>query len=117
THDDEVGMGVLESLNGSALDATKKVEFLKQFKALSASSGLAEIYAVLKDKHQTIALPTTYDLFSVTYDPAMIQEAIGAMVKSLDGDKTIKQDYVIPVSVVDKANVSKFQAFGTYEEK
>lgn len=117
THDDEIGMGVMESLNGSALDATKKVEFLKQFTALSASSGLAEMYAVLRNKHQTIALPDTYDLFSVTYDPAMIQEAINVMVKKLNGEEKIEQDYVIPVSVVDKANVNEFQAFGTYAEK
>ena len=117
THDDEVGIGVLESLNGSALDATKKTKFLAQLQALSASSGLAEMYAVLKDTHQTIKLPTTYDLFSVTYDPAMIQEAIKVMVSSLKGEGDIKQDYVIPVSVVDSKNVNEFHPFGTYTEK
>ncbi|MFR8548147.1 MAG: substrate-binding domain-containing protein [Lachnospiraceae bacterium] len=117
THDDEIAMGVLESLNGSALDAGKKEEFLKTFKSLSASSGLAEIYAVLKDKHQTIALPETYDLFSVTYDPAMIKEAVDVMIKHLNGDTDIEQDYVIPVSVVDSENVEEYQPFGTYEEK
>lgn len=117
THDDEIAMGVMESLNGSALDATKKAAFMKQLQALGASSGLAEIYAVLKDKHQTIKLPTDYDLFSVTYDPAMIKEAINVMVKSLGGATDIKQDYVIPVSVVDSSNVGSFQGFGNYDEK
>ncbi len=117
THDDEIAMGILESLNGAALDAGKKEEFLKNFKSLSASSGLAEIYAVLKDKHQTIVRPDSFDLFSVTYDPAMIKEAVDVMIEHLNGDADIEQDYVIPVSVVDSENVEEYQAFGTYEEK
>lgn len=117
THDDEIAMGVLESLNGSALDASKKTAFLGKLQAITASSGLAEIYAVLKDTHQTIKRPTTYDMFSVTYDPAMIQEAIKVMVSYLGGAKDIKQDYVIPVKVVDKDNVKDFKPFGTYAEK
>ncbi|MFV0528124.1 MAG: substrate-binding domain-containing protein [Lachnospiraceae bacterium] len=115
THDDEIAMGVLESLNGSALDESKKVEFISSLQALAASSGLAEIYAVLADNHKTIQLPTEFDVFSVTYDPAMIQEATEVMVDYLDGATDIEQDYIIPVSVVDKDNVSEFQPFGTYE--
>ena len=117
THDDEIAMGVLESLNGSALDAGKKAEFMNNFQALSASSGLAEIYAVLKDKHQTIAFPSSYDIFSVTYDPAMIQEAVQVMVDYLGGDTNIDQNYVIPVSVVDSKNVGDYKPFGSYDEK
>ena len=116
THDDEIAMGVLESLNGAALDETKKAEFLEQLQALCASSGLAEIYAVLKDKHQTIARPENYDIFSVTYDPAMIKEAIDVMFRNLGGEE-IEKDYIIPVSVVDASNVDEYQAFGTYDEK
>lgn len=117
THDDEISMGVLESLNGSALDAGKKTEFLSSLKALASSSGLAEIYAVLDGTHKTIATPETFDIFSVTYDPAMIQEATEVMVDYLDGKTDIEQNYVIPVSVVDAANTSEFQPFGTYEGK
>ena len=116
THDDEITMGVLESLNGSALDETKKAEFMDQLQALAGSSGLAEIYAVLKDKHQTIARPEGYDFFSVTYDPAMIKEAVDVMVRNLNGEE-IEKDYIIPVSVVDAENVEEFQGFGNYDEK
>jgi ABC-type sugar transport system, periplasmic component len=115
THDDEIAMGVLESLNGSALDAAKKDEFVASLQALSASSGLAEIYAVLKGEHKTIDLPTEFDIFSVTYDPAMIMEATEVMVKHLNGDTDIEQNYVIPVSVVDATNVNDFKPFGSYE--
>ena len=116
THDDEIAMGVLESLNGSALDETKKAAFLENFQALSGSSGLAEIYAVLKGTHQTIATPTTFDLFSVTYDPAMIKEAVDVLVKGLNGEK-VEQQYIIPVSVVDSKNVTEFKPFGSYDEE
>lgn len=116
THDDEVGVGVMESLNSAALDESKKELFMGQFQALAASSGLAEMYAILKDKHQTLAYPTDYDLFSVTYDPGMIQEAVQVLVDSLNG-KDMEQDHVIPVSVVDKDNVGDFKAFGSYTEK
>lgn len=115
THDDEIAMGILESLNGSALDAGKKTEFLGSLQALAASSGLAEIYAVLDGKHKTISTPETFDVFSVTYDPAMIQEATEVMVDYLDGKTDIEQNYVIPVSVVDSSNTSEYKPFGTYE--
>lgn len=117
THDDEIAMGILESLNGSALDENKKVEFMQALKSLSSSSGLAEMYAVLKDKHQTITAPTTYDIFSVTYDPGMIQTAVQVMMDSLSGNSNIDQNYIIPVSVVDGTNVGDYQAFGSYTEK
>lgn len=117
THDDEIAMGVMESLNGSALDAGKKTEFLQTFQALSASSGLAEIYAVMDGTHKTIATPETFDVFSVTYDPAMIQEAAQVMVDYLNGDTDIEQNYVIPVSVVDSTNTTEYKPFGTYEGK
>lgn len=117
THDDEIAMGVLESLNGSALDETKKAEFMNSLHALAASSGLAEMYAVLDGTHKTIATPETFDIFSVTYDPAMIQEATEVMVDYLDGKTDIEQNYIIPVSVVDSENVGEFTPFGTYEGK
>lgn len=117
THDDEISMGILESLNGSALDEGKKAEFLNSLQALASSSGLAEIYAVLGGTHKTIATPEQFDIFSVTYDPAMIQEATEVMVDYLDGKTDIEQNYIIPVSVVDSTNVSEFKPFGTYEGK
>ena len=116
THDDEIAMGILESLNGAALDANKKEEFLANLNGIGASSGLAEIYAVLKDKHQTIVRPE-FDLFSVTYDPAMIKEAVDVMANYLGGETDISQDYIIPVHVVDSENVGEYQPFGTYAEK
>lgn len=114
THDDEIAMGILEALKSSDIDATKKDAFLNAGVNLGTSSGLNEMYSVLKGTHQkdyTAEVAKLSDLFSVTYDPAMIQTAVQDMVDSLDG-KTVTQDHVISVSVVDATNVNNFTGFG-----
>ncbi len=114
THDDEIAMGILEALKSSDIDEAKKTAFLDAGVNLGTSSGLNEIYSVLKGTHQkdyTAEVSKLADIFSVTYDPGMIQIAIQDMVDSLDGGK-VAQDHVVPVSVVDKANVGEFKGFG-----
>ena len=114
THDDEIGMGILEALKSSEIDAEKKAAFYAADVNLAASSGLNEIYSVMKGIHQkdyTAEVAELADLFSVTYDPAMIQTAIQDMVDHIEG-KEVAKDHVIAVSVVDASNVSEFQGFG-----
>ena len=114
THDDEIAMGILEALKGSDIDQAKKDAFLNAGVNLGTSSGLNEMYSVLKGTHQkdyTAEVAKLADLFSVTYDPGMIKIAIQDMVDSLDG-KEVAQDHVVPVSVVDATNVNEFQGFG-----
>ena len=114
THDDEIAMGILEALKSSEIDAEKKEAFYAAQPHIGTSSGLNEIYSVLKGIHQkdyTAEVAQLGDLFSVTYDPAMIQTAIQDMIDSLEG-KEVPQDHVIAVSVVDASNVEQFQGFG-----
>lgn len=114
THDDEIAMGILEALKSSDIDEAKKEAFLNAGVKLGTSSGLNEIYSVLKGIHQkdySAEVAKLGDLFSVTYDPGMIKIAIQDMVDHLDG-KTVAQDHVVPVSVVDTTNVNDFQGFG-----
>ena len=114
THDDEIAMGMLEALKSSEIDAEKKEAFYAAQAHIGTSSGLNEIYSVLKGIHQkdySAEVANLGDLFSVTYDPAMIQTAIQDMVDHLDG-KTVSADHVVPVSVVDAANVEQFKGFG-----
>ncbi len=114
THDDEIGMGILEALKSSDIDSAKKDAFLKAGVNLASSSGLNEMYSVLKGTHQkdyTQEVSSLKDLFTVTYDPAMIQTAVQDMVDSFDG-KTVTQNHVISVSVVDTTNVGNFTGFG-----
>ena len=114
THDDEIGMGILEALKSSEIDTAKKEAFLTAGVHLGTSSGLNEIYSVLKGIHQkdySAEVAGLADLFTVTYDPAMIQIACDDMIASLDGGEVTK-DHVIPVSVVDATNVNDFRGFG-----
>ena len=41
----------------------------------------------------------------------MIQTAIQDMIDNLEG-KSVAQDHVVPVDVVDASNVSEFKGFG-----
>ena len=114
THDDEIAMGILEALKSSEIDTAKKEAFLSAGVHLGTSSGLNEIYSVLKGIHQkdySAEVAGLADLFTVTYDPAMIQIACDDMIASLDGGEVAK-DHVIPVSVVDATNVNDFRGFG-----
>lgn len=114
THDDEIAMGILEALKSSEIDAEKKEAFYAADVHLGSSSGLNEIYSVLKGIHQkdySAEVAELADLFSVTYDPAMIQTAIQDMIDNLEG-KSVTQDHVIPVAVVDASNVDQYQGFG-----
>lgn len=114
THDDEIAMGILEALKSSEIDTAKKEAFLTAGVHLASSSGLNEMYSVIKGIHQkdySAEVAGLADLFSVTYDPAMIQIACDDMIASLDGGEVTK-DHVIPVSVVDATNVNDFRGFG-----
>ena len=114
THDDEIAMGILEALKSSEIDTAKKEAFLAAGVHLASSSGLNEMYSVIKGIHQkdySAEVAGLADLFTVTYDPAMIQIACDDMIASLDGGEVAK-DHVIPVSVVDATNVNDFRGFG-----
>ena len=114
THDDEIAMGILEALKSSEIDQEKKDAFLNAGIYLATSSGLNELYSVLKGIHQkdySEEVAQLADLFSVTYDPAMITIAMDDMIAYIEGED-VPQDHVIPVSVVDVSNVEEFQGFG-----
>ena len=114
THDDEIAMGILEALKSSEIDTAKKEAFLAAGVHLASSSGLNEMYSVIKGIHQkdyAAEVAGLADLFTVTYDPAMIQIACDDMITYLDGGEVTK-DHVIPVSVVDATNVNDFRGFG-----
>ncbi|GHV26178.1 ABC transporter substrate-binding protein [Clostridia bacterium] len=114
THDDEIAMGMLEALKSSEIDPSKKEAFLAAGVFLGTSSGLNEIYSVLRGIHQkdySEEVAQLADLSSVTYDPGMIKIAVQDIVDYLDG-KEVPSDHVVPVDVVDSANVDEFQGFG-----
>lgn len=110
THDDEIAMGILEALKSTELNDAQKAAFLDGSIVLGSSSGLNEIYSVLKGIHRNdykAELAGLKDLFSVTYDPAMIEDAIDDMINFLSG-----KTHIIDVDVVDKDNVNDYVGFG-----
>ena len=114
THDSEIAMGMLEALKSTEIDDAKKAAFENAGVYLASSSGLNEIYSVLKGIHQkdySAEIAGLADFFDVTYDPAMIKAACDDMILFLDGG-TPENTHVIAVSVVDKTNVNDFQGFG-----
>ena len=113
THDDEIAMGILEALSGSEIEESKKQAFYDAMVSLASSSGLDEMYQVLKGAHSNTAYPDivkNFDLFSVTYDPAMIKAAVDDMIAHLNGE-SVEKDHTIPVEVVDATNVENYQGF------
>ena len=96
------------------IDAEKKDAFLAAGVHLASSSGLNEFYSVLKGIHQrdySAEVAGLADLFTVTYDPAMIEDAIDDMIAHLNGEE-VPKDHVIAVQVVDATNVNDFVGFG-----
>ena len=91
-----------------------KDAFLAAGVHLASSSGLNEFYSVLKGIHQrdySAEVAGLADLFTVTYDPAMIENAIDDMIAHLNGEE-VPKDHVIAVQVVDATNVNDFVGFG-----
>jgi len=99
THDDEIALGILDALDAYQRDKS----FTKTFdnlKAIASSAGLQEMYRRIEKEDR-------FTLFSLTYSPAMIKQAIRI------GEKIIKgEDYeemtIIPTENVTRENVSKY---------
>ena len=112
-HDDEIAMGVLEALAGTEIEQAKKEVFCRSIQAFGASSGLEELYQVLRGTHSNAAYPKiikNFDLFSLTYYPSTVQLAMQDMIDFLDG-KAVANDHTIPLEMVDASNVSEYTGF------
>ena len=115
THDDEIGMGILEALSGTEIEQAKKDAFLASVESIGSSSGLGEMYEVLSGTHANTAYPdivANFDLFSVTYPPKMIQNAVDDMISHLNGEPG-KKDHTITVDEVNPTKVADYGGFKT----
>lgn len=110
TEDDELAMGIIEALNGSAITEEIKSEFYATKPFITACGGLKEIYDVLEGKHYKDIFDQLGGLMSVTYNPSMIQTAIQDLLDYLNGDE-VTQDHVIKCEVVTPENVGDFTPF------
>ena len=115
THDSEISLGIIEALASQQITEDLKAAVKENIKFISSSSGLEEMYQVIRGDHPRQA---QYDevlgdigLFDITYDPHMIESAIDDLNKALAGE-TVAKDHTIAVEVVDESNVDNIEGFG-----
>lgn len=108
--DDELAMGILESLNGGGISSETKNAILATAPVITGCGGLEEYYSVIRGDLYADITAKLGGVMSVTYSPSMIQDAIQDMVDSLDG-KEITQDHVIECHNVTADNVADFKSF------
>ncbi len=110
SQDDEFALGVIEALEGSAIDDDTKAAILGNGIVISAAGGAEELYAVIRGETHTDVAGTFAGLAVATYSPAMIQDAIQLMLDSLAGNE-VAQDYIVPVEIVTAENVTSYVGF------
>ena len=110
--DDGYILGVLDALEGSAIDATIKEEFLSNGPFITGCGGAEAVYAIMRgdSTSYTEISPRFGGIMSVTYPPAMIQDAIQAMVDYMDG-KEVVQENTQSAQIVTGENASEFPSF------
>lgn len=99
THDDEIALGVLDVLDEYNQDHNSNKTF-SNLKVIASSSGSQLIY-------QRILEEDEYYLFSLTYSPEMIKEAISVGEKIIKNE-TYKEMTIIPTQNVDQTNVEQY---------
>ena len=111
THDDEIAMGVIEALDGTEIDSTKKELFFGNGDevVIASCGGLNEVYEILRGTSYADIYTNLKDLFDVTYPSSMIINALDMMVAHLDGETT--DDVVIHSAIVDAGNVGNLQGY------
>ena len=119
THDDEIAIGIMNALRTDL--AAQRDSILNGTVHLAASSGLNEIYQIMREEHQYAEFneyftklakmkdSDTPDLISVTYPPSMINDALDLMMDYLAGEKIA--DLVVPVEVISADNVGDMVGF------
>ncbi|MBR3503361.1 MAG: substrate-binding domain-containing protein [Clostridia bacterium] len=110
SQDDEFALGIIEALEGSAIDDDTKAAILANEIVISAAGGAQALYDVIGGKASTELASSFGGLAVATYSPAMIQDAIGLMVASLNGEE-VAQDYIVPVEIVTADNVDNYVGF------
>lgn len=99
THDDEIALGILDALDDYESDPTFEKCF-DRLKIIASSSGSKEIYSRMLTEEK-------YEVFSLTYPPAMVREAIRTAEKIMK-DEPYEEMTIIPTVYVDKKNVHEF---------
>lgn len=95
THDDEIALGILDALDEYKAEGIEE-EMFPNLKVIAGSSGSQEMY-------QRILTEEKYVLFSLSYWPQMIQEAVRV------GEKIIKEEPYEEMTIIPTVHVGKKQ--------
>ena len=110
SEDDEFALGIMEALEGSAIDDDTKAKILANKIFISAAGGSEELYSVIRGENKQDVAANFGGLAVGTYSPAMIQDAVAQMMAHLTGGE-VTHDFVVPVSIVTAENVAEFVGF------
>lgn len=99
THDDEIALGVLDVLDEPWNEKTVADQF-PNLKVIAGSSGSQEMYQRIREEDR-------WTLFSMTYSPEMIAQAVDTGAAIIKG-KEYEEMKIVPTVCVDKSNVEKF---------
>ncbi len=98
THDDEIALGILEVLD--EYKSSYETKILPNLKMIAGSSGSQEIFYRIQQEED-------YYLFSLTYSPTMIREAIRIGEKIIKGEN-YEEMTIFPTIEVNSENVSRY---------
>jgi len=99
THDDEIALGVLDALDTYNNNKNYNKSF-DNLKVIASSSGSQKIF-------NRMLVEEDYYLFSLTYSPAMIKEAIRIGEKIIK-DEQYEEMTVIPTTHIDASNAKDY---------
>lgn len=113
--DDEMTFGVMNLLEGNALDESVKADLEGLNVYISAIGGMQELYDVMSGTAAQAPIAQKYfdDMMSVYFSPSMIKDVIDYMLDYLKGDWNydVGSGEYVPVWIVDATNVSNYEGF------
>lgn len=99
THDDEIALGILDVLDEYRKEGSVWRMF-PNLKVIAGSSGSQEMYRRIADEEE-------YVLFSMSYWPQMVQEAVRTGEKILKGE-SYEEMTIIPTLLIGKNQVEEY---------
>lgn len=113
--DDEMTFGMMNLLEGNALDDAVKADLEALNVYISAIGGMQELYDVMAGTAAQSPIAEQYfdDMMSVYFSPSMIKDVIDYMLNYLSGDWSyeVGAGEYVPVWIVDASNVANYEGF------
>ena len=113
--DDEMTFGMMNLLEGNALDDAVKADLEALNVYISAIGGMQELYDVMAGTAAQAPVAEQYfdDMMSVFFSPSMIKDVIDEMLNYLAGNWSyeVGEGSYVPVWIVDGNNVADYEGF------